>query len=206
MLSFEAIVSRLSAVDQKIIRDCMALFECIDRKTQVFCKQTGLKCKDGCGACCESPNVETTVTEALPLAVHLWSQDDAARVLEEIRSRDSKGPCVMFEASAFNKGEGRCSVYAFRPGLCRLFGFAARKNKYGTQELMTCKVIKEEEPQDCAKAQEALAHGLEGPLLTSHAFDVANIDPSHGRTFMPINQAIAQAIEKIGYTLEKSKQ
>ncbi|MDE2221777.1 MAG: YkgJ family cysteine cluster protein [Candidatus Omnitrophica bacterium] len=205
-MTFESIVKSLSLADQKIIQEVMALFETVDRRTQAFCRQTGLKCKEGCGACCENPQVESTVTEVLPLAVYLWSQGQALDTLKEIRARESQGPCVLYEPHAFNHHRGRCTIYVYRPGLCRLFGFAVRKNKYGEQELMTCKVIKEEQPGICERTEEKLRKGLEGPLLTSHAFDVANIDPAHGRAFLPINEALAQAIERIGYALEKAKQ
>ena len=69
---------------------------------------------------------------------------------------------------------------------------------------MTCRVIKDEQPQDCERAQEELEKGsLEPPLLTNLALAVADIDPVHGRKYFPINQAIGLAIEKVGYQVEK---
>jgi Fe-S-cluster containining protein len=45
----------------------IALFDGIDRQTKEFSKQTGLKCKNGCGACCSTPAIETTVAEVFKI-------------------------------------------------------------------------------------------------------------------------------------------
>lgn len=164
----------------KIIREMMALFDGIDRQTESFSKQTGLKCKAGCGACCETPDIETTVAEVLPLAAHLWSQGLEPNKLEAIRSSASRGVCVFYQPAPNTLSQGRCTIYAYRPGLCRLFGFAAHRDKYGKRALVTCKVIKDSQPQACQRTQEDLQKGLEAPMLAAHAFSVAGIDPVHG--------------------------
>jgi Fe-S-cluster containining protein len=199
-MTFDETVSRLSGTDQKIIRDMMVLLEGIDRRTKEFSSSTGLKCRDGCGACCENPQVETTLAEVLPLAASLWAGGTAENKLEDIRARDSKGVCVFYNPDPVHPGRGRCGIYAFRPGLCRLFGFSARKNKKGQPELLTCKIIKSSQPEDCRQTQESLQKGdLEAPVMTHHAMAVANIDPVHGQKCFPINEAVRLAIEKIGY-------
>jgi len=198
-MSFDEIVRCLSAEDQKVIGEMMALFEDIDRQTEKFALQSGLKCKSGCGACCTSPEVETTVAEVLPLAVYLWSKGLASGKLEAIRSNFSKNICVFYEPSPVIPTQGRCGIYAYRPGLCRLFGFAARQDKHGQRILVTCHIIKESQSQACQRAQEGLQKDLEAPLLSAHAFSVANIDPIAGQKLMPINQAISLAVGKIGY-------
>jgi Fe-S-cluster containining protein len=227
-MSFDEIIRCLSDEDQKAIRDMMALFVDIDRQTGKFSAQTGLKCKSGCGACCENPDVETTIAEVLPLAVYLWSRNldpDATGAINRAPTDDGIGAelvsarsiCVFYKparpaASRLKtragdpvlKGQGRCGIYAYRPGLCRLFGFASRKDKHGQSELMTCKVIKDSQSQACQHTQEELQKGdRHAPLLTAHAFCVSNIDPVHGQKLLPINQAIRSAVEKIGYSIEK---
>jgi Fe-S-cluster containining protein len=196
-MSFDEIIHCLSAAEQKVVRDMTALLDDIDRQTEKFSVQTGLKCKSGCGACCENPDVETTVAEVMPLAVYLWSSSLAEAYL----SNPSKSSCVFYKPDPVLQGQGRCGIYAYRPGLCRLFGFASRKDKHGKPELMTCKLIKDNQPQACQRTQEALRKGLVAPLLTTHAFSVSNIDPVHGQKLLPINQAICQAVEKIGYRI-----
>ena len=202
-MSFDEVMHCLSVADQKAIRDMMALFEDIDRQTEAFSKQTTLRCKAGCGACCENPDVETTVVEVLPLAVYLWSHGLGPCKVEEIRSKISQGACVFFEPAPNASGQGRCGIYAYRPGLCRLFGFAARKDKYEKQAFVTCKVIKENQPYECKRTQEQLIKGaLSAPLLNAHSFSVANIDPVLGRKLMFINQAIEIALEKVGFRIQ----
>lgn len=198
-MNFDEIIQQLSSTDQKSIKDMMSLFEDIDHRTESFSKQTGLKCKNGCGACCENPNIETTAAEMLPLAAHLWAKGLAE---ETIQSKASKNICVFYQPDINVPSQGRCGIYAYRPGICRLFGFAARRDKYGTRELVTCKIIKDSQPQDCKRTQEQLPHGLEAPLLTDHAMRVSTIDPVHGVALLPINQAIGRAIEKIGYCIK----
>ena len=200
------IVRCLSDVDQKVIRDMMALFESIDCQTKEFAAQTGLKCKSGCGACCTNPDVETTVAEVLPLAVHLWSNGQGECFLEESRSKFSKSICAFYKPDLILKDHGSCGIYAYRPGLCRLFGFAARKDKHGQDTLVTCKVIKDSQPQACKQTQEELQKGvLKAPLLNTHAFAVSNIDPVHGGKLFPINEAISLAVEKVGYIVPKKQ-
>ena len=187
----------------------MALFADIDRQTEKFAAKTGLKCANGCGACCTSPEIETTVAEVLPLAAHLWSIGQAESILEIIRSNPSDNICVFYKPGPAIPGQGQCGIYAYRPGLCRLFGFAARKDKHGQPTLVTCKVIKDSQPQACKCAQEELQKEiLQAPLLTTHAFGVSNIDPVHGVKLLPINQAISLGLEKVGYSFQglKSKQ
>ncbi|MBF0571736.1 MAG: YkgJ family cysteine cluster protein [Candidatus Omnitrophica bacterium] len=206
-MTFDEIIRCLPLMDQKIIRDIMSLFDSIDRQTEEFSGQTGLKCKDGCGSCCENPCIETTIAEVLPLAAHLWSKGMAQHKLEEIRLNATNGVCVFYVHDPINQAGGCCSIYAYRPGLCRLFGFSARKNKYGRRELVTCKIITDSQPQACKRArQEFQKETGEVPLLTAHACYVAGIDPCHGHTFLPINLAVSSGIEKIGYSLEKLKQ
>ena len=218
-MTFDEIIRCLSTEEQKIIKEMMVLYDEIDRQTSNFSGQTGLSCKAGCGACCENPEIETTVAEVLPLAAYLWSQGLASNKLEAIRLNSSKGVCVFYEpmnmkgtvplnslncrGQSPSTGQGRCGIYAYRPGLCRLFGFAARRDKHGQPVLVTCRVIKDSQAQACQRTQEQLQKGLEAPLLASHAFAVSNIDPVHCLKLFPINQAIRLALEKIGFNLQK---
>ena len=215
-LSFKEFILCLPDEDQRVIREMTALFENLDRQTEKFSIETGLKCKNGCGACCTNPEIETTIAEVLPLAAYLWStaciqdshrlHENLENILQAIKDRSSKGVCVFFKPDPVDPNKGRCSIYAYRPGICRLFGFAARTNKSGQRELVTCKVIKAGHPQECKQTQEALHMGLEVPLLSACASSVVNIDPLHGRQLLPINQAIRLAIEKLGLRVEKLKQ
>ena len=111
-MSFDEIVCCLFASDQKVVRDMMVLFDDINRQTEKFALQTGLRCKSGCGACCENPDVETTVAEVLPLAVHLWSTELADSKIEAVRTKSPKNICIFYKPDPFLQGQGRCGIYA----------------------------------------------------------------------------------------------
>jgi Fe-S-cluster containining protein len=203
----DEIFHSLAASTQRVVTEMTALFESIDNQTKVFAQQTGLKCKHGCGACCANPDIEITVADALPLAVYLWSRGQGESILDVIRSPLSNSVCIFYKPDLQVQGQGSCSIYPYRPGICRLFGFASRNDKHGQRELLTCKIIKDSHAKACQSAQEKLQKGqCEAPLLTNHALTVASIDPVHGHKLLPINQAIGLALEKIGYRVQNSKQ
>ena len=168
------------------------------RQTGVFAKATGLHCKTGCGKCCENPEVETTVTEAMPLAAHLWEKGRAEEILEIIEARSAKGVCVFYRPDPLVPGNGRCAVYEQRPGICRLFGFSAKKDKHGRPVLVTCTVIKEKFPNDYHRACDHIAKGQPVPILSDHTIRVFSLDPSAGMQLLPINAAVRMALERVG--------
>lgn len=210
-MTFTEISRCLSPEDQKIVTDILLYYEDIDRQTLKFASQTGLSCQSGCGACCENPDIETTVTEVLPLAVDLWSRGQAQGILESIQlmradtraapTHKTSGICVFYRPHHAAGAGGRCSIYAYRPGLCRLFGFCVRRDKQGAPQLITCKIIKESQSQAYTRTQQQLHQGLPAPLLSDHALRVFNIDAAYGQKLLSINQAIALALEKVGFCM-----
>lgn len=170
-----------------------ALLEDISRQTESFARATGLHCKSGCGKCCENPDVETTVTEMMPAAAHLWSSGEAEAVLSKV---PTAAVCVFYKPDALIAGNGRCTAYEYRPGVCRLFGFSARKDKHGRPALLTCRVIKEHFPADYARVQAQVTDGHPVPLMSDHTLKVMHIDPRRGGQLMPINQALRLALER----------
>ena len=203
MPSAARVLQRLNPVDQKIIKDIVALLEDAGRQTQEFSKTTGLHCKAGCGHCCENPEVETTVTEVMPLAIELWAKGEADQILAAIERSQSKGVCVFYKPDPVIAGNGRCSVYARRPGICRLFGFSAKTDKHGKARLLTCKIIKERNPGECARAQKTMDQGASGPLISDFTHKVFGIDPGRGKDLLPINEAVRIAIERTGFACEE---
>ena len=198
-VSASSVFKALSIADQKIIRDVTSLLENISRKTAAFAQATGLHCKPGCGKCCANPNIETTVAEMMPMAVDLWGKGQAEAMLTVLER--SAAQCAFYKPNALVPGNGQCSAYEYRPGLCRLFGFSTTKDKYDKSYLATCKVIKEQFPIDYARAQRAIAYGVQAPSMSEHAFEVFNMDPQLGKELMPINQATRLAIERVGLSL-----
>lgn len=185
----------------------MALLKDLSRQTDEFAQATGLRCKEGCGKCCENPDVETTVVEVMPLALHLWETGGAQEIWDGIESRkdpdDSKRyrqACVFYTPDPVVAGNGRCSIYEFRPGICRLFGFATKRGKAGQKQLVTCRMMKENFSVDCGKAQEHIDAGQPVASLSDHGFKVRSLDPHWGKELLPINEAVKIAVERVSFT------
>ena len=179
-----------------------ALFDDLDKQTTSFALAAGLHCKSGCGHCCTNPDLETTIAEMMPMACFLWENGQAEGVLKRLEGDFSGISCVIFQPDPNVSGNGRCDAYAYRPGICRLFGFCARTSKSGQKQVVTCKIIKESQSNAVAKAQKAINNNLKVPLIDGHALRVYSLDPLLGKELMPINLALRKALERVGMALQ----
>ncbi len=185
-------------MNSEVIPQILALFDRIDEETSAFQAETGLNCPPGCGKCCENPDIETTVLEMMPLAVELWRTGEAVAYLERLATLNESQSCLFYRPDPFVPGNGRCSVYLWRPTLCRLFAFATVKNKQGEPELAACVRQKQTIPEPVEAAKTAIASGMSAPNFGEIATEVANIEPSLGSEFFPINQALERALQRVG--------
>lgn len=186
----------------------MVAYSQIDQATESFQAATGLHCPPGCGQCCESPNVEATPLEMLPLALELFRRDDVDVWLERVADVQESGPCVFYKPDPLIPGNGRCQMYQWRPSICRLFGFAAGIRKDGTPELAACVRHKQLMPDRVAAAQTAIAqsamtskNSIHIPIFSDCTQAIANLDPHWGTERMPINRALRVALERVGLTM-----
>lgn len=170
------------------------LYKHLDKEISDFQKSTGLHCVTGCGMCCKKPDIEATPLEFLPLAMQLFDEGRAEKVLEEIRDKDDT-ICIAFRPGTTPFG-GSCGEYTYRGMICRLFGYAARRNKEGVKELTTCKIIKEGQAKNYHEADMAVRAGAKIPYYSDYYSRLANIDPDL-MDFYPINIAIKKAIETV---------
>jgi Fe-S-cluster containining protein len=169
------------------------LFSRIDAETSAFALASGLRCPDGCGACCENPGVHTSVVELEPLARDLVARGQAEAALERAATT-GPGRCVLYESHG--PGTGRCTEYAFRPVVCRLFGFAAVRDKQARPELAGCKVHKTQQPEAMAHARALVAGGAPVPNMMAWQQEVLDLGTSATGTLVPINVAIQEALER----------
>lgn len=170
------------------------LFTQLDAAIASFQKNTTLHCQLGCGKCCFKPDIEATVLEFLPWALYLYRQHQAEEWLEKLNQSDSS-VCLILNPT--QEGAGLCSQYSYRGLICRLFGYAARTNKYGKKELVTCTIIKDEQKNAFKNAHEQIALGLPVPVMHEYYLQLASIDFDLAREFFPINIALRKAIEKV---------
>ncbi len=180
-----------------VIQQVKEIFAQIDRQTAALQAATGLNCPASCGRCCENPEVETTVLEMIPLALELWQRGEALAWISRAQAGENRGICVFYQPDPFVPGNGRCSVYEFRPSICRLFGFATVNNKQGKPELAACIRHKEMMPETVAQTKAAIADGLPAPNFAQISIQLAMLDPSGIERF-PINQALTLALQRVG--------
>jgi Fe-S-cluster containining protein len=177
----------------------LRIYQEIDYKTARLQLAFGLHCPSLCGACCDSNKVEATVLEALPLAEEIYQrkEQEAVRFALEQRINKADFRCVLYQTNPSVPGIGRCSYYEFRPLVCRLFGFALRRDKFGNLELSICKIIKERTPDAVLRAEIAISEGLDVPVYQDSFMRIASMDPGIGFRRLAINLALKEALERL---------
>ena len=138
------------------------------------------------------------MAEMLPLAQELFRRGEAYQVLERLINDGDTGMCIFFIPDSFVSLNGRCRYYSYRPTVCRLFGFAARKNKRGILEAAFCKHQKELSPALVAAAENVISRGVNPPDYTHFSIRFSALDGK----LMPINRAIHMAVERYGLRVQ----
>jgi hypothetical protein len=179
------------------VRSVERLFERLDREITTFNTQSSLQCKPGCGKCCTKPDIDASPLEFLPWAFQLFLHGRAEIVLEELKQKTGSICHIYQPLSLLDNASGKCSDYRYRGLICRLFGFAASKDKFGQLRLATCKIIKEEQKENFEKAVESIKNGVYVPIFTDYYMNLSQIDFRLGNTIVPINQALKMAIEEV---------
>ena len=169
-------------------------YSLLQHEMSVFQGWSGITCKSGCGKCCTKPDIEATVAEFLPLAHHIYLQNQWEEWLTKLTERQDP-VCLFFNPG--QAGSGLCSQYAYRGLICRLFGFSARTNKYAQREFVSCQIIKTEKSIEYTAAAEKVREGHPISVMNQHYMRLLSIDPDLGRDFYPINEAIRRAIETV---------
>lgn len=170
------------------------LFQQLDTSIQEFQQVTTLHCGFGCGKCCFKPDIEATILEFLPFALHLYREGKAVEWHERLLT-NSDSICLILNPTS--KSAGLCSEYKHRGLICRLFGYSARTNKHGEKELVTCSVIKTEQTSAFEEAERKIASGIPVPVMNQFYMQLTAIDSELSREFFPINVAIRKAIEEV---------
>ena len=183
----------MNSLEEKV-KSVEAVFEKLDAEISKFQSVTSLHCKFGCGKCCFKPDIEATVLEFLPFALHLYQSNQAEEWLARLQGTEAEICLILNPTQA---GSGLCSQYPHRGLICRLFGYSARTNKYGKHELITCQIIKTEQAPAFSEAENKIEAGLDVPVMNEFYMQLASIDFDLSRDFFPINRAIRKAIETV---------
>jgi uncharacterized protein len=183
-----------------LARKVADVFSELDEAISRFQAQSAWACREGCGDCCNSPEVEITVLEALPHALSLWDLNKAELYADELNKFLGK-PCVFYVPHVSDSSLGRCSIYETRPLLCRMFGFTAQLNKDSLPRLAACRWQKLQGADLLAKIDAELKAGtLEVPVFGYWEQRLSELDPSPVLSErLPINEAFLKAIDYVSW-------
>lgn len=182
-----------------IVSQVMSLYAELDQRVARFQLETGLKCPFGCGLCCPTATVYATELEMLPAAGEILRRGEAEFWLERISRSPSTPGCVLYLTERPENAPGNCGFYTWRPAVCRLFGFAAVHTRDGNQVLAACKQLKILDPGTVATAMERSA---DAPCFSVVCSLLYALDPTSGTRLMPINEALREAIHRMGLYLQ----
>jgi len=135
------------------------------------------------------------VLELLPAARELLRSGEAGVWLARLGRGDGSTRCVLYLPEVGDERRGRCALYPVRPAICRLYGFAARRNRRGELELLTCRVHRSSAREEVERAKRRVEEGGEVTVLPDVHFDLAALHPGLGSKLLPINEALRSALE-----------
>jgi len=175
----------------------LKLYGELDTEIANFKKRSGLKCITDCSICCESHKVEATTLELLPLAIHLCNKEKGEYWLNKAKESKLSGVCIFYESKPSSQNKGNCSIYRYRPLVCRLFGFSAIVDKNGSLVLQTCAKIKNNFVIEYKNVQVNARNDIPIPRMVNFTNKLMGIEFTNGVKQLPINQAIADSIGKV---------
>jgi len=184
------------AIERKV-RQVEELFDRLDKEITNFKSETKLHCLTGCGKCCSKPDIDASPLEFLPWAFHLFLNGKAEETLLELNNSSITSCHIYRPLALIEEYNGSCSNYRYRGLICRLFGYAANRDKYGELRLATCKIIKENQLDNFNSTEEAISKGLYVPIFTDYYMQLTQIDYHLASIILPINQALKMAIEEV---------
>lgn len=173
------------------------LFQKLEHEIEHFQSESKLHCILGCGKCCTTPDIDASPLEFLPWAFHLFLNGKAEETLEELNKKTNLSCYLYRPLTIVDTTSGSCYNYVYRGLICRLFGYAASRDKYGKLRLATCKIIKENQQESYLNTVEAIGNGLYVPIFSDYYMNLSQIDYGLGTLILPINQALKRAIEEV---------
>lgn len=182
------------------IRKIEKVFKLLEKDTEKFVSQSGLKCVTNCNICCLKKGLEANVLEFLPLAWYLVENNLHEEALELLETNPEY--CINLAQSQVPGQTAGCSKYAQRGMICRLFGFSGIKDKNSRLSVYTCSYMKKEYPEEFKSTMERINMGMNIPMVTDYYYQIYFIDPNMANDYNPINISIRKAIQKVAYYYE----
>ena len=179
------------------IRKIEKVFKLLDKDTEKFVSQSGLKCVTNCNICCLKKGLEANVLEFLPLALYLVKNNLHEAALDYLETDPEH--CINLAPSQVPGKTSGCANYEHRGMICRLFGFSGIRDKNDKLSVYTCSYMKKEYPEEFKNAMERINHGMKIPMVTDYYYQLYFIDPNMANDYNPINVSIYKAIQKVAY-------
>ncbi|HSZ25709.1 MAG TPA: YkgJ family cysteine cluster protein [Cytophagaceae bacterium] len=183
-------------LEEKIIQ-VESFYTDLDKDLATFQSQSNLSCLSGCSACCHSPEIEATVLELLPLALHLYKENQAEEFYKSLLTNESSSLCLLYKPILANLRKGACTEYQYRPMVCRLFGFSFIRDKESKPIMLTCKTIKSNQQKEYQEISNQAEQGLAVPFAGDYFMKLTNIDFYLTQHQYPINEAMRYALEML---------
>ena len=185
-------------VSNELVSAIEAVYQRLEEHIQETTTKTGMKCKHLCNVCCRKTNIEASAVEFIPLAAWLYENKIVDEFMSRLDESNETGYCPLFLPDAWKEGKGGCLNYDKRGLVCRLFGFGYRIDREGIAEIVTCKVLKESDPNAVNTARQIGYKSPQSvPLFTNYAMQLFSIHPELSIQQLPIHKAIRLAIEKM---------
>jgi Fe-S-cluster containining protein len=188
-------IQKAYAEEKKLLRTLPRIYKTIDRKIAKLKKATHMRCLHDCGYCCEQSLLDIHPIEIFPLVFALYLKKQLPFYLDHFNNDPANHQCLFYRVE--KPGHGYCTQYQWRPLTCRVFGFATRRDKYGQDELVCCKLIKETTPNDFAAAAKLVAAGNHIVRMSDYSYQISLLATHLVTKRMPINQAFAFAAHRI---------
>ncbi len=181
----------------KKIRKVEQVFKQLEKGTDKFGKQSGLKCLTNCSLCCLKKDLEANVLEFLPLAYYLVKNNLHEEALDLLETNPEH--CINLAKNQAPGTTAGCSIYEHRGLICRLFGFSAVRDKNSRLALFTCSHIKNEFHTEYLNVMERINVDMSIPVVADVYYQIYYIDSQMASDYNPINVSIRKAIEKVAY-------
>lgn len=188
-----------------LVRSVEDVLSVIDQKINNLKASTNIACREGCGDCCNNPSVEAQVVEMLPLADAIIESGKADDIFD-LATQSVGKPCIFYKSAPNDKTVGRCTVYDKRPSLCRLFGFAAVRDKNQKLQPVVCTWQKQLFPNEVEKFRNVCTRLIPGndgdgesafPVFSDFGTQIQSLAPGPPyNQRLHINEALSIAIEK----------
>jgi len=109
-----------------------------------FRQKSGIHCIAGCSLCCQKADIEATPLEFGPFAYEIWKSGKADEWMKILKNQAHLPNSAFLKQMITHNESGFCSNYQYHGLICRLFAYAARRNKYNMPEYIGCYSIKME--------------------------------------------------------------